>query len=82
MLLYQVMQPSADLSLVSQQDALLLQQDGVYLALTPERLPKCTIYMLSQDADARQITAPSHITLLSDHDWVALCLTASAVVLC
>ncbi len=82
MVLFQVISPTANLALVSAQDAILLRQDGVYLALTPESLPACQLYISAQDAADRQINVAAGITSVDDQQWVALCLTADTVMLC
>jgi sulfur relay protein TusB/DsrH len=82
MVLFQVINPSASLSLVSPDDAVLLRQDGVYLALQPESLPACRLYISAQDAADRQISSPTGITVLDDQQWVALSLAAATVMLC
>jgi sulfur relay protein TusB/DsrH len=82
MVLFQVISPTANLALVSAQDAILLRQDGVYLALAPDALPACQLYISAQDAADRQINIAAGITSLDDQQWVALCLTANTVMLC
>lgn len=82
MVLFQVISPAASLALVSPDDAVLLRQDGVYLALQPESLPTCRLFICAQDAADRQISPPASFTLVDDQQWVALCLTANTVMLC
>lgn len=63
-------------------DALLFRQDGVYLLLTSQQWPTTKLYALQQDVADRNVPCPDSVQLLSDPEWVALCLTAQQVVLC
>ncbi len=82
MVLFQVISPTANLALVSAQDAILFRQDGVYRTLAAESLPACQLYISAQDAADRQINIPAGITVVDDQQWVALCLAANTVMLC
>ena len=82
MVLFQLTSPKTVLPLISGSDALILRQDAVYLARTPEMLPSCQCYMLAQDAADRQISCPPTIHLLDDTQWVALTLQATTVMSC
>ncbi len=82
MVLFQLTSPQAEIPFISATDALLLRQDAVYLARTPELLPASQCYMLAQDAADRQISGPASIHLLDDAQWVALTLQATTVMSC
>lgn len=70
------------LSLVTKDDALLFRQDGVYQLLTTQLWPTTKLYALQQDINDRQLPRPDSVQLLSDAEWVELCLKAQQVVLC
>jgi len=70
------------LNLVTRHDALLFRQDGVYLLLTSQQWPTAQLYALQQDITDRQLQCPASVQLLSDAQWVDLCLKAQQVVLC
>ena len=70
------------LSLVTKDDALLFRQDGVYQLLTAQPWPTTKLFALQQDMNDRQLPCPASVQLLSDAEWVELCLEAQQVVLC
>jgi sulfur relay protein TusB/DsrH len=70
------------LNLVSQDDALVFRQDGVYLLQTDLQWPTTQLYALQQDVSDRQLQCPDSVQLLSDAAWVELCLKAQQVLLC
>jgi sulfur relay protein TusB/DsrH len=83
MILYQCTSASPRLlSLVTQHDALLFRQDGVYLLLTDHPWPTTNLFALQQDIEDRQLQYPDSVQLLNDTQWVDLCLKAQQVLLC
>jgi sulfur relay protein TusB/DsrH len=83
MILYQCTSTSPGLlALVSQADAIVFRQDGVYLLQTEQQWPTAQLYALQQDCIDRQLQCPGHVQLLSDAAWVELCLKAQQVLLC
>ena len=83
MILFQCSSTSPGLlNLVSQDDALLFRQDGVYLLQTDQQWPTTQLYALQQDVSDRQLQCPNSVQLLNDAAWVELCLKAQQVLLC
>lgn len=70
------------LNTITTADALLFRQDGVYLLQTQEIWPTQHLYALQQDVIDRQLLCPASVQLLSDDEWVRLCIEAQQVVLC
>jgi|GEM_PF-2902465 len=70
------------LTLITKDDALLFRQDGVYQLLTAQQWPTAKLYALEQDVNDRLLQCPASVQLLSDAQWVELCLKAQQVVLC
>lgn len=70
------------LNLVSEDDALVFRQDGVYLLQACQQWPTAQLYALQQDVIDRQLQCPDSVKLLSDAAWVELCLKAQQVLLC
>lgn len=71
-----------NLAVISTDDVLLFRQDGCYLLLTDTSWPTTQLYALKQDMGDRQLRCPASVTLLSDSQWVELCLQAQQVILC
>jgi sulfur relay protein TusB/DsrH len=83
MILFQYTAASAPhFALVSSGDVLLFRQDACYLLLTNTSWPTTQLYALEQDMADRQVPCPASVTLLSDSQWVELCLKAQQVLLC
>ena len=83
MILYQCTAASPSLfSHITQDDMLLFRQDGVYLLLTDQQWPTVQLDALQQDIADRQLQCRASVQLLSDAQWVELCLKAQQVVLC
>jgi len=83
MILFQYTAASApNLALVNTDDIILFRQDACYLLLTNTSWPTTHIYALEQDMGDRQLPCPASVTLLSDSQWVELCLKAQQVLLC
>lgn len=83
MILYQCTTTSPRLmSLVNAEDMLLFRQDGVYLLLSEQQWPTVQLFALQQDINDRQLHCPQAVQLLSDSQWLELCLKAEQVLLC
>ena len=70
------------LSQISTSDMVLFRQDAVYLLCTDTQWPTSKLFALQQDVSNRNLQCPASVTLISDTEWVSLCLTAQQVVLC
>jgi len=83
MILYQCTTTSPHLlALITADDALLFRQDGVYQLLLEQTWPTTQLYALAQDVQDRQLSCPASVRLISDIEWVELCLQAQQVLLC
>jgi sulfur relay protein TusB/DsrH len=83
MILYQYSSTSPRLSsLITSTDIVLFRQDAVYLLCTDAQWPTAKLYALQQDVSDRHLQCPDSVQLISDTEWVELCLTAQQVVLC
>jgi len=83
MILFQYVAASTpNLALVNTGDVLLFRQDACYLLLTDTPWPTTQLYALEQDMADRQLPCPASVKLLSDSQWVELCLKAQQVLLC
>lgn len=70
------------LSQISTTDMVLFRQDAVYLLCTDTQWPTTKLFALQQDVSDRNLQCPGSVRLISDTEWVELCLTAQQVVLC
>jgi sulfur relay protein TusB/DsrH len=67
---------------VSADDALMFRQDGVYLLLTERGWPTLRLYASEQDMADRMLKCPASVQLITDTQWVSLCVEAQQVLLC
>lgn len=72
----------ASIALIKPHDAVLLKRDAAYLLLSPLSLPTPLIYVLVDDAAARNVTPPSTVLPIDHNQWVELTLAHQQVIQC
>ncbi|HAT41764.1 MAG TPA: sulfurtransferase complex subunit TusB [Rheinheimera sp.] len=72
----------ASLALLKPTDALLFKRDAVYLLLQQHTYATKQLFVLQQDAHARNIQLPSSVQAIDDVQWVELTLKHQQVVQC
>lgn len=70
------------LSLIGENDAVLLRQDSCYLSVSNLQWPTAHLFALVDDVTFRQLNVPANIRLINDVEWVTLCATAKRVISC